>query len=530
MIRIAGILLVVGAGALALFLGPFRDGAESSASGSGAGSRAAPRLRIIATNDFHGALEPSQTSNGKRSGGARAMAAAIERAERECPDPCVTLLVDAGDLFQGTAASSIAHGRPVVDLYNALGYAATAVGNHEFDWGLDTLRARMSEARFSILGSNVRYRNGRDVAWIPNDTVVERGPYHIGIIGAVGPETYGSIMAGNVATLRFANPAPIVDSITRAMRGRGADAVIVLIHSGGFCEQHGTQACGGDIIDFARRLDERVDAIVSGHTHSVVDFEVDGVPIVQARSSGRAVAVVELVPHDGEASSGSSAELLSEEVDDVDASARPSPRIDSIVRRATARVAHLVNRPVARLASPMPRRGRDYPLGNVIADAQRWAGQSDVALVNDGGIRTGLRAGLVTYGQLFEVQPFGNPLRRLTVSGAALRAYLERLLARGAPRTHVSGMAVRYDPALRSGHRLVSVAMDDGSPLRDDRRYTIVLNEYMATGRGARELTSDAVESTLLGPSDIEAFVAYLESRPQPVKPPVGRRFTSTRK
>lgn len=513
---------------------PGRDGsrasigqdAESSQS-SGSVASDGPRLRIIATNDLHGALDPAHTTKGKPVGGAEAMAASIERAERECRSPCVTLLVDAGDMFQGTAESNLAHGRPVVELYNALGYAAAAVGNHEFDWGLDTLRKRMSEARFSILGANVRYRNGSDVQWIPDDTIVQRGPYRIGIIGVIGPETYEATMAANVATLRFVSPAPVVDSLTRALRSRGVDVVVVLAHSGAFCKRDGTAACEGGVISLAQALRERVDAIVSGHTHTIVDFTIRGVPVVQAQSSGRAVAVMDLAPD--ASTDGGSGELIAEHVYHVQSGTHASPEIEAIIQRADARVANLVNRPVARLATPLSRSGEEYPLGNLIADAQRWVGQADAAMVNNGGIRTGLHAGTVTYGELFEVQPFGNPLRRMDVSGSTLRAYLEALVRQGDPRTHVSGMVVRFDPEGRSGHRIVSITMSDGAPLRDDARYTVVLNEYMATGRNGRILERGATRSEQLGPTDLDAFVAYLESRPQPVRAATGERFIAVR-
>src|SRR6266566_7942111 len=104
-------------------------------------------LRIIATNDFHGALEPRPDANGVRRGGAAYVAAAIDRARPECAPRCRTLLLDAGDLFQGTPASNLSYGRPVVEYYNRMGYAASALGNHEFDWGTDTLRARMRQAK-----------------------------------------------------------------------------------------------------------------------------------------------------------------------------------------------------------------------------------------------------------------------------------------------------------------------------------------------------------------------------------------------
>ena len=302
--------------------------------------------------------------------------------------------------------------------------------------------------------------------------------------------------------------------------------IVVLAHSGAFCKRNGTQACDGGVISFAHELRERVDAIVSGHTHSVVDFQIRGVPIVQAQSSGRAVAVLDLAP--GAADDGSEGELIAEHVYHVSSGARASSEIEAIIEHADARVASLVNRPVARLATALPRRGDEYPLGNLIADAQRWAGQADVALVNNGGIRTGLPAGTVTYGELFQVQPFGNPLRRMQVSGATLRAYLEALVRDGEPRTHASGMTVRFDPERRSGDRIVSVTMSNGAPLRDDASYTVVLNEYMATGRDGRILMRDASRNEQLGPTDIDAFVAYLESRPQPVGGPRESRFIST--
>jgi 5'-nucleotidase len=188
-------------------------------------------------------------------------------------------------------------------------------------------------------------------------------------------------------------------------------------------------------------------------------------------------------------------------------------------------VAALVNRPVARLAAPLPRQGTEYALGNLVADAERWAGKADIAVMNNSGIRAALPAGVVTYGALFEVQPFANALHKLTVPGATLRRYFEGLVARGAPRVHVSGVTITYDSTRRSGERVRAVRFDDGRPLRDDASYTIVLNEYMATGADGAILARGATAREIIPPSDLDALVTYLESRPQPVVPPAGLRF-----
>src|SRR5436305_939521 len=235
-------------------------------------------LRIIATNDFHGALEPRPDANGVRRGGAAYAAAAIDRSRAECVPRCETLLLDAGDLFQGTLASNLSYGRPVVDYYNRMGYAASALGNHEFDWGVDTLRARMRQAHFGFFGANVRYTDGRDVPWIRNDTIVRRGNTRIGTIGLSTVVTPTTTRAANVVGLRFDNPAPIVDSIAPELRKRGVDFVIVIAHAGAFCGSGGAAACNGEIIDLARNLHAKVDAIVSGHTHTLVNTIVNGIP------------------------------------------------------------------------------------------------------------------------------------------------------------------------------------------------------------------------------------------------------------
>ncbi|MDQ3697188.1 MAG: 5'-nucleotidase C-terminal domain-containing protein, partial [Gemmatimonadota bacterium] len=489
--------------------GPAADSSEPRAS----------RIRIVSTNDFHGALLPRPDSRGVTRGGAAYIATAIESARAGCDTGCAFLLLDGGDMFQGTPASNFAWGRPVVDLFNALGYAAAALGNHEFDWGVDTLRARMADARFSILGANVRYADGRDVEWIPDDTLVERAGLRIGIIGIASVHTAGNTRAENVRGLRFDEPAPIVNARARALRARGADAIIVVAHEGAFCGQGGS-SCGGEIIDLARELTEKVDAIVSGHTHSHVETVVNGIPIVQARSSGTAIGVIDL-PR-GKAPSVDVVDVLPD-------SLAPSPGVDSLVQRAHAAVAAVVDARVAAIAQPMPRRGSQYALGNLIADAQRAAGDADVAVMNNGGIRTGLRAGVATYGALYEIQPFANMLRRLSVRGSDLRAYFERELGGSEPDVHVSGVTITYEPSRSSGERIESISIPRGTALDSAKVYTVVLNDFMV-GRGAGlALARGALANEVLDVQDIDALVAYLRAAPQPVRAPTGSRIVARR-
>ncbi|HEX2692677.1 MAG TPA: 5'-nucleotidase C-terminal domain-containing protein [Gemmatimonadaceae bacterium] len=477
-------------------------------------------LRIIATNDFHGALEPRPDAAGVKRGGAAYVASAVDGARKECAPRCETLLLDAGDLFQGTPASNLSFGRPVVEYYNRMGYAAAALGNHEFDWGLDTLRARMRQARFGIFGANVRYSDGRDVPWIPNDTIVTRGNTRIGIIGISTVLTPTTTRSANVVGLRFDPPAPIVDSIAPLLRKRGAQFVVVIAHAGAFCSSGGAASCNGEIVDLARNLHSRIDAIVSGHTHSLVNTVVNGTPIVQARSSGRAIDILD-IPLRTDVRLAVRHEVRELATDTI----RPLASIDSIVQRAVARVAPLVNRHVATIPVTLSRQGSQYPLGNLIADAQRWAGKGDVAIMNNGGIRTDLRAGEATYGSLFEIQPFGNVLYSLTMTGAQLRGLLEAMLAKSSVDDHVSGMTIKYDPSKPQGARIVSVTMADGSPLADARTYRVIVNDFLATGGEGYNAGGRATSSKSLDIVDLDALIDYLRSLPTPISAPTEVRI-----
>ena len=487
-------------------------------------ARSQRRLRVISTNDFHGALDPRADAAGTRTGGASALAAAIQGAQRECAPGCETLIVDGGDMFQGTPMSNLGYGQRVVELYNLLGYSAAALGNHEFDWGIDTLRARMRDARFRILGANVRYADGRDVEWIPDDTLITRGNLRIGVIGISTQMTPSTTRASNVEGLRFDPPAPIVDARARALRARGADVVIVVAHAGGNCSAGTATGCTGEIFTLATQLTEKIDGIFSGHSHSALDTEVRGIPIVQARSSARAIAVTDIPIGPQPTRTGPRAEVRP-----VFSDSLPRiPAIDSMVDQWRASIASRIDAPIARFAVAMTRSGPQHALGNFIADAQRWAAKTDVAVMNNGGIRADLLPGLATYGTLYEIHPFANFLLRSAISGANLRAYLERIVSRPL-NAHVSGVTVRFDPSRPAGSRITSIVMSDGQPLRDTASYTIALNDFMVTGGDALALPPGSLEPTPANIVDLDALIDYARSRPQPIQPPVGARLIPER-
>jgi 2',3'-cyclic-nucleotide 2'-phosphodiesterase (5'-nucleotidase family) len=251
-----------------------------------------------------------------------------------------------------------------------------------------------------------------------------------------------------------------------------------------------------------------------------VNTVVNGIPIVQARSSGRAIDVLDLPL-------GAPALAARHEVRELAADTiKPLASIDSIVQKAVARVASLVNRHVATIPVTLARQGPQYPLGNLIADAQRWAAKGHVAIMNNGGIRTELRAGDATYGSLFEIQPFGNTLYSLTMTGAQLRGLLEAMLSKLPVDDHVSGLAIRYDPSKPAGSRVVSVTTADGTALSDSRSYNVIVNDFLATGGEGYDAGGRATASRPTNIVDLDALIDYLRSLPAPIAAPTEVRIT----
>lgn len=472
-------------------------------------------LRVLAINDFHGALEPQvwPWSGGRQVGGVAALKPWLDSLARVCA--CTSVRLDAGDEMQGTPVSNFNYGRPTIAALNALSIDAAAIGNHEFDWGVDTLRARMAEAHYPFLAANITDSTGlARPDWAVPFTVIERNGARIAVIGLSLPATPETTAPRNVRGLAFRDPVAAVRRVLPQARAAG-DYVIVVAHIGAFCDADTTAACHGEIIDLARSLDSgAVDLIVSGHTHSLVNTVVNGIPIVQARSSGAGIAVVDFVRVGG-GRRDVRARIETPFTDRVSL----DPALADALRLDKLSIDAITSRPVARFGIEMHRRGEEYGLGRLIADAQLNIAKTDVALINNGGIRADVEAGLATYGDLFRVEPFQNRLLRLVVSGKVLRAALEHALAGDRPDAHVAGIDVWYDPRKPAGRRIEKLRLTDGKGVDDNRSYSLAVSDFVAAG-GSGYAMLRGLPSGDVGATDLDALIQYLAMLRQPIAPP----------
>jgi 2',3'-cyclic-nucleotide 2'-phosphodiesterase (5'-nucleotidase family) len=465
---------------------------------------------VISMSDFHGALSNRPDERGRTQGGAVALSAAIEKAQRECTGQCQSVVVDAGDLFSGAPASDWDAGKPTVAVFNRLHVAAGAIGNHEFDFGQDTLRMRLQELRYAVLGANVRGADGRPLPWMRADTVVVRGGVRIGIIGTAGEHTATSTKVRNVRQLKFLDPAPIISDRVRALRAGGAQVVIALAHDGARCDRDKPEVCSGGGLDIVEKLTDQPDVFVMGHAHTNIVLRRRGMPVVQTSSNGRAIAVVD-VPLNGGVARAEIRTVYGEDRAGAD------PVVDAIVTAATRKVQVRMDRPVATLGEAFLRRGNQHALGNLVADAARVQGNADFGAWNSGGIRTDLAAGPISYGDVHGISPFGNVLVRIRLRGRDVPLAAERWVWNGRANSHVSGLTIEYDPAKPQGQRVVRVLGVNGAPLDPDRVYSIAINDFMVDDpEGASLARTISVE--MLTVRDIDMLATYLQGLPPPVR------------
>jgi 5'-nucleotidase len=379
----------------------------------------------------------------------------------------------------------------------------------------------MRQAKFPFLAANIKTADGRDLSWIGNDTIVVRGKTKVGIIGIITPSTPTETLPANVAGLSFVDPAPVIDAEAKSLRARGADVVIVVAHLGGFCDADaaGVQSinCKGGIFDMAAKLTEKVDLIVAGHSHSLVNTRTNDIPIIEAFRWGQSVGVSDIpLDANGKVAGTAVTELRPVIVDSAEAYAP----VDSMVKRAASRIESVVNRKIGTINESLERdEDRQYPLGNLLADAYRWGGKGDIAMINTAGIRSRLQAGDITYGKLFVIEPFANTLYRVRMTGAQVREYFEKLLSRNTAGFHVSGITIGYDPDKPPGSKITSLTMPAGRTLSDNATYDVIMNNYNALG-GSNMGPPEGARSTPLNIVDLDALVDYVKSRPQPLSVP----------
>lgn len=483
-------------------------------------------LSIVGTADLHGAI----LSNEGRGGLALLAGYVANLRAARAADNGGVILLDGGDLFQGTLESNLNEGAAVISAYNIMGYTASAVGNHEFDFGptgpgstpkgprddpQGALKARAAQARFPFLAANlIDDSTGRTVSW-PNvkpSIVEDVAGIRVGIVGLLTSETLASTMPANTRGLTIAPLAATLAAEAARLRRAGATVIVATAHAGGSCKSFASQddlsSCdlSGEIFEVAKALPPgTVDAIVGGHRHSGIANIVSGTAIVEAFSNGRSFGRIDLqvdrrtklvtarkvfAPH-GVCSkvnpaTGQCADTARPGAVDETYEGRPvvaSTEIEKALAGAAAEAAQVKGRSLgATIEGDFPNiYAQESALGNLITDWMRASRPgADVAVSNGGGLRNRLPAGALTYGGLYEVMPFDNLEAVVKMPGSALREVVARNLQDTNGVIQLSGVTVA---ATCEGASLkVVLTRPSGALVKDDEIVTVVTSDFLATG------------------------------------------------
>ena len=516
------------------------------------------------------------------TGGAAAVAGLVRALRAQAP---YSFFISAGDMVGAAPlVSTMFRHESTIEVMSRIGLDVGTPGNHEFDAGSIELQRLLSGgcatnapsapavscalrpalgAKFPLVSANVVQADGTPLfapAW-----VASVGPYSIGVIGAVTRTTPQMVVASGVRGLSFLDEADAINRAVVALQARGVNALVVTMHEGGETGEAGApldwndESCPGfrgAIVDLAKRISPAVDVILTGHTHQGYRCVIDGRPVMQAVSYGRGLSVADIVidPRTGrvdrsatrsrnlpvlnaftdaalrEALATATPEPWGQALRD----AKPAADIAALVAEYSAAAAPRAERVVGRAVGNFDRSGKtDSSAGRLIADAQ-WAysrdpgrGGAELALMNPGGIRTDLPCRKppsceVSFGEVFTMQPFGNSVVVMSLSGAELKALLEsqHKSTRDTPHFLSPSGSLRYrwlaNAPVGDHVRDLQIA---GAPVDPKRDYRVAVNSFLAEG-GDGFLLLRAGRDRLGGGQDVEALAEWLKTNPTPISTP----------
>ena len=477
-------------------------------------------VAIAGTNDLHGVILPhsyEQFGHRVQVGGVLIQSGYIQRLRESFGERF--LLLDGGDLFQGTLSSNFSKGAAIITAYNAMGYTAASIGNHEFDFGpknqgnpdrLGVLKERLKQADFPFLAANIFEKTTGDLVQWPNtkpSMLVQKGEISIGIIGITTPSTPYTTRPINVRTLDFTDPTPIILGESQRLREAGAQLIVLLTHMGGSCKStkdaNDLTSChsGGELFPILKKLPKgTVDIAVGGHTHGFVSHWVNGTATIESGARGRFLGLVEAcvddkgvfdrkatILHqpielcwnvwvDGECKRQSSPSVLGP-AKFMGKVVKPTEALKKQMQPYLEKVNALRNKELnVLLPHPYEREEHDCSLGVLVAESARVASKADVGLQNLGGVRADLPAGEIIYGMAFEVLPFGNQIATLDLTLSQLLELIALMEQRHGKLPYIAGVRVKE----HDGKRILTT--DDDTVLDSSRIYRVATNDYLVGG------------------------------------------------
>ncbi|MBV9924708.1 MAG: bifunctional metallophosphatase/5'-nucleotidase [Acidobacteria bacterium] len=431
------------------------------------------RVTLLQVNDVY---RFTPADRGARGGLAR-VSTLRKRVMQESPN---TIFLLSGDTISPSVESITYKGAQMIDAWNQVGLDYSVFGNHEFDYGDEVLVQRMKESKFKWLGANVvNASTGKTFADTPAFDVREIGGVKVGIFGITLPETKTTSKPG--PTTEFRDPCDTAKQVIPQMRAAGAQAVVALTHLA-LAQDKALARCAAD-------AGAKIDVIIGGHEHTLLQSSSGGTPIFKMTADSRELGRIDLNIDP----STNKVESIDWEIIPVDASVPDDPDFAPVVAKYAKLTAEL-SQPVGGAGVPLDARSatsrtEETNVADFIADSFRKASGADVALINGGSIRADdvLPAGELTVRDVLSILPFGNDLAMIQVTGDVLRQALEHGVAQTAPGAEpgrfpqVSGIRFSFDASKPPQSRVSDVTVN-GRALDLKKTYTLITTSYVAGG------------------------------------------------
>jgi len=443
-------------------------------------------ITIYHTNDVHGHIETS---------------AVLSNFLKSQKKPFV--LLDAGDIFQGTPEGDLTNGEVVVKVMNELGYDAMTLGNHEFDKGQKQLKKLIEMANFSVLGANVvDKRTKRIVPWLEPYYIKEIDGIKIGVLGLLTSAMPYLTMPEVRKGLEFQRETDVAKKYIPELKQK-VDIVVALTHIG-------LSKDSEDDLFLAKNTDG-IDIIIGGHTHNFLEkpLNVKNTMLVQAGCYGKCVGKITLKIRNKKII-GKKYELISINKKKFGEDEELKKIIENLTKDISAKMESVVGSSAQKLSHSATDKNGEIPLGNWQADLFRKITNSDIAFQNAGGIRADLPEGKITLRHIYELAPFGNTIFTMKLTGAQLKEILEKSVSGKFGMLQVSGLKFKYDRNKKENERVVKITVGN-KPLNPKRYYKVATNSFVAKGGDDFNIFKQGKEIVDTGIIDRDAQLLFVK-------------------
>ncbi|MFG6114166.1 bifunctional metallophosphatase/5'-nucleotidase [Halobacillus sp. MO56] len=487
-------------------------------------------VQLLGMNDFHGQLDVYRTIGDRKAGGAEYLAAYLKQYEQDNKN---TLLVHAGDVVGASSpVSSLLQDEPTIEILNELGFDVGTVGNHEFDEGVAEMKRLIyggtheetgdfEGASFPYTVANVKDKDTGEPI-LPPYVIKKVNGMPIGFIGVITTDTKNIVLPSGIEGVEFTDEAAAINKAAAQLKEKGVESIVVLAHVPASSNPDGTNP-SGEVVEFAPKIDDEVDVIFGGHNHAYANTVVDGKLIVESYSYGTAFSDVDLMidPKTKDIVS-KEASVVTTFHDAIEPDAEVKEMVDNYSKEVEDQIQEVIAQADEPITTAQDASG-ESALGNLVADSQRAAMQTDFAFMNPGGIRADLDEGPITWGELYTMLPFGNNLVKMTLTGSQIKAALEQQWSGSYPRIlQVSGLNYTWDDAAPKGEKIVSMADSNGNPIDPEQPYTVTVNNFIATGGDGFTVLKEGTNQ-VTGPLALDAMIEYLKQQENIEAPALNR-------